>query len=748
MNVPPAVESPLLSRMTPKPDGSFAPKGSAVVGRRRGGWLAGWAALVFGLMGAKTNLTAGPVQVFEEANSITLKNDLVTAVIDKKKAEVTSITLNGARNLLSPKGVTFDAEAFGPGKTQTGLHGGDYKIVSNGPEQAEVVFFDPSFVIMSAEMHLVMRRDDAGIYEYLVMKHGPGQPAGSIGQLRWVFRGQPGALTHAFASATKHGQMIADVPGAQTIADATVRLPKDSAYHEPTGHTSDGFPVYSKYDWTDYSEEHVVHGFSSDREGIWMVQPSMEYYNGGPTKGVLTVHGGPVSILEFLGGHFLIREHTGVELAADQEWQQIVGPWFVYLNRGANAEELWRDAYQRGLEEKAAWPYSWVQETPELYPQLRGTVTGSLLVPNEKTAHALVVLGTPDKDWQTQSMRYLFWARADAAGRFTIPKVRPGSYALYASVPGVVGELKITDVKVAPGETNDLGTVRWNPPRQARLLWRLGTPNRSTAEFRFGGEMRQFGLWWRYLQEMGTRELNYVVGQSQPAKNWYYAQSVVAMEDGSYFSPKWNIRFNLPTVETGKLRLTVDLAGAAGGDNQLVVSANGQDIGEIRSPNDSGVYRSAVQSANFRHHVLEFDASVLHSGENTLSLVLRSRGNWRRGGAQSIITTEAGKRPEVPSSSVMYDCVQLEAGPTVGDGSYQVVAAAAPGPGQPAVVAGAAPAPRSKAVLTESVVVPRPHGNATMERGTPVEIIARSGEAVTVRMNGTQEFVVRPNQLR
>ena len=630
------------------------------------GWLAGFASLA-------SMAAAGPVQVEEKADTVTLHNGVVTAVIDKKRAEVSYIALDGARNLLTNKGVTFDAEAFGVGKNETGIHGGDCKIVSNGPDQAEVSFTDPNFVLMTAEMHLVMHRNDPGIYEYLVMKHGPGQPGGSIGQLRWVLRGQPGVLTHAFASATKQGQMFPDVPGAQTIADATFRLPKDSAYKEPTGHTADGFPVYSKYDWSDYAENHVVHGFSSDHEGIWMVQPSMEYYNGGPTKGILTVHNGPVSILEFLGGHFLIREHTGIELAADQEWQQMVGPWFVYLNRGASAAELWRDACQRGLREKQAWPYSWVQEPSDLYPRQRGTVAGTLALPDGKGTNALVVLGAPGKDWQTQSMSYLFWARSDAAGHFTIPKVRPGSYALYASVPGVVGELKIPDVQVATDQTTDLGAIRWNPPRRAHLLWRVGTPDRSTAEFRFGNEMRQFGLWWRYLQEMGTRELTYTVGQSQPAKNWYYAQNVLAMEDGSYFSPKWNIQFNLPMMEAGKLLLTVDLAGAAGGENRLAVSANGRDIGEINSPNDSGVYRSAVRSADFRHNAIEFDSGLLHPGTNTISFVLRSRGNWRRGGATAIITTAANQRPEIPASSVMYDCIQLESGPVIGDGSCQTI---------------------------------------------------------------------------
>ena len=618
--------------------------------------------------------------VLDEADAFTLSNGLVTAIIDKKNAEVKSIWLAGGRNLVTRGGVTFDAEAFGVGKNQAGLYGSEGSVVSTGADVAEVKFTKSDFIgFLSVEMHFVMKRGVPGIYEYLVMKHGAGQPGGSVGQLRWVFRGDAKLLTRAYASSGKQGQMISNdaFEGAQTIADATFRLTKQAAaniYKEPIGRTHDGQPVYSKYDWTDYAADHAVHGFSSDTEGIFMVQPSMEYYNGGPTKGILTVHNGPVSILEFLGGHFLIRDGVGVHPTEGQEWSQIIGPWLVYLNKGANPDALWRDAFQRGQQEKASWPYAWVREPEELYPHQRGAVTGTLTLPDRKAAGALIVLARPDKDWQTQTMGYEFWTRADADGHFVIPKVRPGNYALYASVPGVIGEMKMTDLIIAPGKITALGSVVWNPPARKELLWRVGTPDRSTMEFRFGNAPRQFGLWWRYMQEMGTRELTYTIGQSTPAKNWYYAQSVVPMPNGSYFSPVWNIRFDLKSAPAaGPMLLTVDLAGAAGGNNRLHVSVNGQEAGVIDSVNDSGIYRSAVRSANFRHHTLEFDSALLKPGANKVTFVLEARGNWKTGTADSIITTDTGGMPEIPSAGVMYDCIQLEAGPVVGDDTHRLI---------------------------------------------------------------------------
>lgn len=652
--------------------------------------IAGWAVSPSVMAGEAT-----AVQVEDRGDTLVMKNGLVEAIIDKKKAEVSSIALPGEPNLV-PGGITFDATGFGTGRIQFWPHnnnarftGGEETLVSSGPEMAEVKFTDPDFIhLLGAEMHLVMCRGVPGVYEYLVLKHGPGQTIGSVDQLRWTFRGDTKLITHAYGSATKQGKMIRTdaFKGSRQVGDVTAALdPKVAAkaYPEPTGHTHDGDPVYVKYDWTDTLENHVVQGLSTDTAGIFMVQPSLEYFNGGPTHGVLTVHSGfpvhdvPVSILEFLSGHFLIRDHLIDHFEKDQEWEQIIGPWLVYLNKGANPEELWKDAAARGLKEKEAWPYAWVKEDEALYPRKRGTMTGTLTLPGQSAAHALVVLAQPGEDWQTQTMGYEFWTRSDASGHFSIAKVRPGRYALYCSVPGALGEATVTDVSVNADGTTDLGTLQWAPPRREQFLWRLGTPDRSTEEFRFGSEPRQFGLWWRYMKEMGTKELNYIIGRSDPGKDWYYAQSVVAMPDGSYFSPVWNIHFNLKKIpDHGPAVLTIDLAGAAGGGgNHLDVSLNGHPIGKIDSPNDSGIYRSAVQSAQFRHHAIEFDPSLLKEGANTISLQLVAKKSWKQSPTPTVSPggIDPSKLPEAPYAGVMYDCLQLEAGPVVSDGSCKVM---------------------------------------------------------------------------
>ena len=90
------------------------------------------------------------------------------------------------------------------------------------------------------------------------------------------------------------------------------------------------------------------------------------------------------------------------------------------------------------------------------------------------------------------------------------------------------------------GEPDD-GSRRHRPGTRRAASSRSGRSARPTirqAEFRFGDRMWQWGLWWRYMEEMGTNDLNYTIGQSTPANNWYYAQSLVRRRRRHVFRPE------------------------------------------------------------------------------------------------------------------------------------------------------------------------------------------------------------------
>ena len=143
-------------------------------------------------------------------------------------------------------------------------------------------------------------------------------------------------------------------------------------------------------------------------------------------------------------------------------------------------------------------------------------------------------------------------------------------------MPGIFGEFKKTNVTVTGGLTTDLGAMTWDPPRRQQLVWQIGTPDHTTDEFRFGDRMMQWGLWWRYMEQMGTNDLNYNIGQSTPANNWYYAQSIVAQDGGTFYSPKWNVNFTLPKALPDPVVFTIDIAGGYG--TYFYVYVNGKNV--------------------------------------------------------------------------------------------------------------------------------------------------------------------------
>ncbi len=101
-----------------------------------------------------------------------------------------------------------------------------------------------------------------------------------------------------------------------------------------------------------------------------------------------------------------------------------------------------------------------------LYPLNRTTVTGQLKVADGRSAaNAMVVLGKPGVEIYKQAGDFMFYANADAEGKFTIPNVRPGNYALYAYATegSITSQLEKGDV-VVRGAIVDLGTVLWTPP--------------------------------------------------------------------------------------------------------------------------------------------------------------------------------------------------------------------------------------------------------------------------------------------
>ncbi|KAL0449599.1 UNVERIFIED_CONTAM: hypothetical protein Slati_1516300 [Sesamum latifolium] len=203
--------------------------------------------------------------------------------------------------------------------------------------------------------------------------------------------------------------------------------------------------VDDKYFYSCENKDNQVHGWiSSDPPvGFWMITPSNEFRTGGPVKQDLTSH---------------------------------VGPYVLAMQK-----------------EVASWPYSFPFSEDYVKSNQRGAISGQLLVDDWFTnkqpmpgSSVFVGLAPPGVagSWQLESKGYQFWTQTDQNGNFLIKNVIPGTYSLFAWVPGTLGDYKYADdVTISQGTIVEARNMIFKAPRKGETLWEIGIPDRSAAEF-------------------------------------------------------------------------------------------------------------------------------------------------------------------------------------------------------------------------------------------------------------------------
>jgi rhamnogalacturonan endolyase len=585
----------------------------------------------------------------------TVGNGLVTITLDGK-GNLTQLR-KGAQDLMRAGDTLYVSESGGSSYYSIGATASS--VVQQSSDVVELSFVDTAGGShdMDWDLHYVVRRGVSGFYYFLIARAGTAthpQPA-TLSELRTVQRFNPSLLSNGY-SGERHGQLPtaaqnATFSSSTEIQDATypltvapTSLPGVPSLPGFTGQHFDDGPVFSKYDWSSYRTEDRVHGLYGGGYGAWLVSPSWEFYTGGPVKQELMVHHENLILNMYHGGHF----GSATTTPSPSNWAKLYGPNLVYVNAGTDVQVI-ADAQARGDADVAQWPYCWMKN--DLYPLAgeRATVTGKLVEAHGRSvAGALVTLAGPGP-LIDQGYDYMFWGQADDAGAFTIPAVRPGTYALHVfATRGTIvndssdGEIAKT-VTVAAG-TNDLGTVTWAPPYHAKLIWAIGTSDQRSGEFRFDpnkpaasdntaahtgrmyGPDDSHGVW-----TVPPAATTYTVGTSSPETDWYFAQSA----DGT-----WTVKFELAEIPAAGAFLTVGLAGAARTPN-LAIAVNGKSVANQTFGNDQSLYRSALQGGRFTSLTAAVPASVLLAGGNTATFTLNTKGAEGAGVFYDIVKLES-----------------------------------------------------------------------------------------------------------
>ena len=298
------------------------------------------------------------------------------------------------------------------------------------------------------------------------------------------------------------------------------------------------------------------------------------------------------------------------------------------------------------------------------------------MAPNPKTAArlqqvtvGLTVPDAPNLPWIHNAAGYQFWTDGTEDGKFTLAKVRPGSYTLHAFAAGVLGDFAKADVTVEPGKTVDLGKLEWKPVRDGKQLWEIGYPDGTGDKF-FKGDGADNWLWgWnlRYAL-LFPNDVTFTVGKSDPKKDWFF-EEVPHATNLSFVNPEakdpanqrfgwvkaesltqypqtdqsgpwkiygtgrttvWTVKFNLAKPAQGVAALRVALAGVNGLRDGLAVGLNGQSIGAIGDGSDpenarlittNSIRYNADKGLN-QQRTLKFDATQLKAGENEMTFTV------------------------------------------------------------------------------------------------------------------------------
>ena len=631
--------------------------------------------------------TTPPVTLTEQNGVFVLDNGWVRAEVEKRDGTLRSLAYQG-QELLTKNGGYWSSAGRGNGNRPPGHLA---EVITNTPDRVEVVcrlgnVAGVTNISLDSDLHYSLARGETKIYVSAIFHHTAGHPGYGTGESRYCLKLNPKIFDFLSIDADRQRLMPSGFDwdhGTQMNVKEARRL--NTGIHKGE--------VEHKYDYSARFTDIPAYGWLGTKAkiGLWIINPSLEYIGGGPTKVELTGHldvnpgGTPTLLNMWQGSHY---GGTSLAIGPDEDWTKMVGPFAIYCNTAKTPAALWHDALVQATNDMRRWPFGWVQNPNYPTAAERSTLTGQIVLqdrfaPEATLSNVWVGVAAPDYkppqvrpggsangnnryafpplvEWQRDTKFYQFWTRVGADGKFEIPNIRPGHYTLHAFGDGVIGEYTQTNITVTAGETRALGQLVWQPLRFGRTLWEIGVPDRTAREFRHGDHYWQWGLYYQYPKDF-PKDVDFIVGQSDWHRDWNYAQpprilsadQPVVGEDEEASTPApaanhrgtledttWKIEFNMTNAPTGQATLRLAFAGARDGC-EVEVKVNDHSIGTTGLLPATGVmHRDGIQGYWFERD-LTFNADRLLPGTHVIKLISYA-DNWTQG--------------------VMYDCVRLELG--------------------------------------------------------------------------------------
>jgi rhamnogalacturonan endolyase len=395
-------------------------------------WILGFGVFLFGLNLAHAD---HPVSLSESADSFTLSNGLLSARIEKRSGTLVSLKYNDLEFLAQHQGGANGGYWSSVGRGRPGSHvSGVIRIdpATNNGARAEIsceLHNDPDSPSspVDADYRYSLGRGEHWLYVCAVLNHKPGYPAFGVGEARYCLKLNPDVFDYMTIDKDRHRIMPSGYDW-----DHGEPLNLKEARRMTTG-VHKGEPEH-KYDYSAVFSETPAYGWSSTKHvvGLWLINPSLEYIGGGPTKAELTGHldvnpgGLPTLLNMWVGSHY---GGTSLSVATNESWTKVVGPFVLYCNSAESSTKvgrgvptapgstegaepgavatprtqfaLWQDALTHAATQSNLWPYAWLSDPNYPPASQRATITGQLVLqdsftPNLKMSNIWVGVAAPD----------------------------------------------------------------------------------------------------------------------------------------------------------------------------------------------------------------------------------------------------------------------------------------------------------------------------------------------------------------
>ncbi|KAN0064060.1 hypothetical protein ACQY0O_003670 [Thecaphora frezii] len=657
----------------------------------------------------------------ETSTTITLSNARLTVGLSKSTGMINSLRLDG-QDLLGPtsgnvgNGPYLDGVFAPKGFYQPGKHANFTTFTGDdqGAPYAGVKMSDtnPDTGLVLEFTH-VLRGDETGLHNFarVAYKNSASPVLGVLQELRTLFRPSTKLWTH-ITSVNEKNAVTAPIPLPETVK--AQKVVQDATWDmNPTGAASNDPYVknfaryYTKYTFSDKWEYHRFHGLYSDGTttsdgksyGAWLIPTTRDTYFNGPKNSDLTSDANTV-----IAYNYLVSNHHGNNAPnITNGFDRTFGPFYYFFNSGKNVDAVKAEA---DAEEKAKNKYLGFYDILKAKGQVEGYVpsssrgrwTGTIKLP-KGAKNPVAVLSVSGHDFQDNAVdtsAYQYWASLNVddnnTGTATIENVKAGKYRLTVYADGIFGQHIVDGITVTAGarsaskrrkaRAQEAQTkTTWEAESHGTELWRIGTPDRSSGEFKHGTQLTPQGveerrIYWGAYDFVSDfpKGVDFYVGKDEASEklnyvHWSYFGGTASNRPTPVYDNvnNWTVRFDVANADIkGKkaATLTVQLAGAktAAGNTDsynasetyanlpLVVGVNGKKVGTWTIPwhaSSSCAVRSAVSCYTLAHRY-KFDTALLKEGQNQMVLSLPYQGsNYESAALPSVLY-------------VQYDAIRLE----------------------------------------------------------------------------------------